>query len=52
MDKSKMVTAAVVVLGIAGLAACAKFGVEKEVIAGIAAVLVALAGSLKGLVSK
>jgi hypothetical protein len=45
---SKIITAVVVVSGIIALAACAKFGVEKETIAGLAATLLVLAGSMKG----
>lgn len=49
VDWLKVGTGAVVVTGAIALAVCAKYGVDKEVIAAVGSVLLVLAGSLRSM---
>lgn len=48
--KQKLFTAAVVVVGIIGLAVANKCGVDKDVLTAVGAALIALAGTLRSMV--
>lgn len=45
---SRILTGCVVVAGIVALAACAKFGVDKELTAALGGAIIILAGTLRG----